>query len=196
MRSKLLLLFLTIAMLFSISGCSEDGVSLTELPNPAESAEMFFEHLDNEEYSQADDMIFNYTTLGMVPVDDVDDPLMQIFYRELVAHRKITPIMEPKVTGKTAVMTVQVSSLDLRKVYAPLSENVKAIIYDMRFDGQAVDSSEEILAITTDELSKIITDNKDLITTGIFAVEFTYTGGEWKLIISDELYSALIGYSV
>ncbi len=184
------------AVLLMLCGCTGEAISLTELPDPTLSVESFFEHLENEEYAEADELVYNYVTLGMTGSERIEDPLMQVFYRELNAQREYEIVMYPQINGKTAVMTVKVRSLDLRKVYDPLAVNVKDTIRHMQYVGEKVDTEEAILAVTSDELGKLLTDNEEMTTTGIFAVELIYSKGEWRMVISDELYSALIGYAV
>ncbi len=194
---NLKIIFLIISLMFlCLCGCSSEAVSLTELPDPTLSVDKFFEHLKNEEYVEADSMVYNYVTLGMTPAEEIDDPLISAFCRELNCRRSVSVAEAPKITGKTAVMAIQVTTIDLRKIYDPLAANVTDTIYDMRFRGEDVSTDEEIASVTLDELNKLIEENDSLKTTETFSVEFIYVGGEWLLIISDELYSSLIGYSV
>ncbi len=195
MKAKICMITVVIFIL-SLCGCTGEAVSLTELPDPAVSVESFFEHLENEEYDAADELVYNYVTLGMVDSDRVEDPLMQVFCSELNRQRSYEVVMEPQVDGKKAIMTVKVTTLDLRRVYDPLIVSVKETIKRMQYEGEEVETDETILAVATDELNKLLTGEKSMTTTGIFAVELVYSKGEWRLIISDELYSALIGYAV
>ena len=196
MKIRYVTAMLLAAMLLTLCGCSGEAVSLTKLPDPALSVESFFEHLEKEEYAEADELVYNYVTLGMTGSERIEDPLMQVFYRELNSQREFEIVMEPQVKGKTAVMTVKVKSLDLREVYDPLIVNVKDTIRHMQYEGEKVDTEEAILAVASEELGRLLAENESMTTTGIFAVELIYSKGNWRLIISDELYSALIGYAV
>lgn len=195
MKNKVIVLVLS-AILLALCGCSGEAVSLTELPDPTVSVEEFFEHLSNEEYAAADELVYNYVTLGMTKSGNIDDALMQVFCRQLKEQRSYEVVTEPQVSGKTAIMTVKVTTLDLREVYDPLIENVKETIRTMQYNGENTDSEEIILEVASEELSSLLTSDKPLTTTGIFALELVYSNGKWRLIISDELYSALIGYAV
>lgn len=195
MKNKVIVLVLS-AILLALCGCSGEAVSLTELPDPTVSVEEFFEYLSNEEYTAADELVYNYVTLGMTKSGNIDDALMQVFCRQLKEQRSYEVVTEPQVSGKTAIMTVKVTTLDLREVYDPLIENVKETIRTMQYNGENTDSEEIILEVASEELSSLLTSDKPLTTTGIFAIELVYSNGKWRLIISDELYSALIGYAV
>lgn len=196
MKTKLAAIVFIAVLLLSVCGCSGEAVSLTELPDPTVSVNSFFGHLENEEYAEADALVYNYVTLGMTESDRIEDPVMQVFYRELNAQRSYEIVMEPQITGKNAVMTVKVTTLDLRKVYDPLIVNVKESIRHLQYVGEKVDTEEAILAVASEELGKLLSGNKSMTTSGIFAVELVYSKGEWRLVISDELYSALIGYAI
>lgn len=196
MKTKLAAVVFIAVLLLSVCGCSGEAVSLTELPDPTVSVNSFFGHLENEDYAEADALVYNYVTLGMTESDRIEDPVMQVFYRELNAQRSYEIVMEPQITGKNAVMTVKVTTLDLRKVYDPLIVNVKESIRHLQYVGEKVDTEEAILAVASEELGKLLSGNKSMTTSGVFAVELVYSKGEWRLVISDELYSALIGYAI
>ncbi len=187
---------MALAMLLVLCGCSENAVSLTELPDPTESVDAFFEYLSNEEYAAADELVYNYVTLGMTKSGNIDDAVMQVFCRQLNKQRRYEVVMQPQVNGKTAVMTVKVTSLDLREVYEPLIANVKETIRTMQYNGEKTDTEEIVLKVASEELSLLLSSDLPMTTTGIFALELVYGGGKWQLVISDELYSALIGYAV
>lgn len=196
MKAKLFVLMLSVIMLLTVCGCSGEAISLTELPDPTESVDEFFKLLADEEYAAADELVYNYVTLGMTRSGNVDDAVMQVFCRELNAQREYEIVMEPQVNGKNAVMTVKVTTLDLREVYDPLIANVKDTIRHMQYVGEKADTEDIILEVASEELSLLLTGDQPMTTTGIFALELIYSKGQWRLIISDELYSALIGYAV
>ncbi len=185
-----------VVLIFSLCGCSGEAVSLTKLPDPEEAVHEFFAHLENEEYDEADEMLYNYVSLGMVDSDRIDDAVMRVFYDELNSQRSYSIETAPVVTGKTAVMTIRVTTIDLRRVYDPLIVNVKNTIRRMQYEGEKVDTEEAVLAVASSELHKLLSEDKTLTTTGIFALELHYSEGHWKLSVSNELYSALIGYAV
>ncbi len=196
MKAKIFVLALSVIMVLTVCGCSGEAVSLTELPDPTESVDKFFELIADEEYAAADELVYNYVTLGMTRSGNIDDAVMQVFCRELNAQREYEIVMEPQVNGKTAVMTIKVTTLDLREVYDPLIANVKETIRQMQYVGENTEGEDIILEVASDELAELLESDQSLTTTGIFALELVYSKGQWRLIISDELYSALIGYAV
>lgn len=195
MRIKLLSIFLS-AMLLFLCACSGEAVSLAELPDPEKTVEQFFDYLKNEEYDKADKLVYNYTTLGMAPAENIDDPLLRAFCTKLGEHRSMTITEPSEITGKSAVMTIRVTTIDIQKIYEPLSDNVTDTIRDMRYRGEGAETEEEIAAVILNELNMLIEEDVTLAAADYFTVELVYTGGEWQIILGDDLYSALIGHAV
>lgn len=212
-RRRYLCLMLAL-LLLALAGCTPSGKSLGELPSPDAAVLEFFSCMSNGDYSQADTYINNYTTLGFADVQaselsaadlsqtDLASSVSEgdIITNKLIAllreSRSAEIISETDIDGRSAVCHVRVTSIDIRKIEQPLSDNVEARIKELKYRGGIYETSEDIMPIVSQELDKLLYDISPYTVSGEFDIEMIYTERRWKLNISEELYSALVGYMI
>lgn len=183
-----------IALLLSLCACSFGTVSLTELPKPEESVNAFFACLKNGDYEGADRYINNYQTLGFSSAKE-NDELIESFYKVLIGGRSYGFTGASVVSGREAFLTIRFTTLDFRKLEQPLTERVVEDIKQRQYIGETFETKEEVLAVVSEQISGILSQSDELMTTDYFDLELKYDEGIWKFDIGESFYSALIGYA-
>ena len=185
-------------LLFILSGCGP-AKSLTKLPEPSESVKEFFTCLKREDYAGVDELVYNYSTLGMAEVtadvSDSDAMTDKLLYELLRDSRDYKLSGQGKISGREAQIDLSLTTLDYRKLAEPLGEKVTQAVKEAKYRGQTFASASDISPVIISELEKFMeVSASDVMTTEDFTVEMKYSDKKWKIVVSDELYKALIGY--
>lgn len=187
---------LAAALLF-LTGCGA-AKSLTQLPEPSESVEAFFDCLKREDYAGVDELVYNYTTLGMAEIDanaSDSDTATDVLLYELLRDNREYKLGTAEINGRDAKADLSLTTLDYRKLTEPLGEKVTEAVKAAKYRGQTFQSASDINPVINSELEKLMeVSGSDMMTTEKFELEMKYSDKKWKLVISDELYKALIGY--
>lgn len=197
---KRLTAWLLAVMMLMLSGCSE-AVSLTTLPDQRESVDAFFTYLKNEDYDGADDLVYNYATLGMKTVtanesdsDAMVDKLLGDYLRE---SRSYTVENVGEMTGRDTTVDISYTYLDYRKISEPLNRRVTSEIKERKFAGEKFEDDASVMPVMVEQLQKLMeASGSDLMTTEQYKLELRYREKKWRIVVTEEFYQGLIGYAV
>ena len=195
MKKIILSLVLVLACVFSLSACSPPTITLFSNmgTQPEDSVAEFFSCLRSEDYDRADQLLQNLSTLGFDGA--FSEELYSQMYRYLVESRSYTADGSSTIKGHSAELSISLTVLDFRKVETTLTEVATAKVADLEYAGTEVDDSM-LDGIIQSCLSDIMQSPTDFYSTQSLVIQLHFEDGEWKIICSDELYSALVGYIV
>ncbi len=194
MKKKIASVFLCICLLF-LSACSAPTITMCAGagPQPEDTVDEFFACLRSGDYDGADSLIQNLSTLGMDGT--FASELHSQMARYLTESRSYTTVGECVVRGHSAEMTIALTVLDFRKVESTLTETTTAAVSALEYEGTEVDDAM-LDGIIQSSLAQIMAAPTAFYSTEEIDLQLRYEGGQWLLICSDELYSALIGHIV
>lgn len=162
-------------------------------PQPEDCIIDFFDCLKNEQYEDANSLLLNVSTLGFDHT--FSDELYSQMFDYLTDSRSYSIKGEPSVIGHDATAIIDLTVLDFRKVETTLSETVTAEVSEIEFSGTEVDDSM-LDGIILSSLKELMQAPEMYYTTQTLELELSFRDGSWKIICSDDLYSALVGYIV
>ena len=194
MKKKLLSILMCICILI-LSACSAPTITMCagSAPQPEDCVEDFFLCLRSGNYSGADALVQNLSTLGFSGV--FSDELYSQMNQYLTNSRSYTPVGECKVKGHSAEMTIRLTVLDFRKVESTLAQTATTAVSELEFAGTEVDDSM-LDGIIQSSLAMLMQTPTEYYSTEEITLQLHYEDDQWKLVCSDELYSALVGYIV
>lgn len=187
-REKIRVMILAAVLTFFISGCNPPSISVGGLGSPADDVASFFGSLKTGNYDEADSYLENYKSLGFG--GSAQTPLQEKFFEMLASNRAFSLVGEPKISGRSGTVTIELTSLDFRKLEDKLAEMIDA----RKNDGDALDSEEAIEEALTETLDGM--DMAACCTTEQFVLDVKYADSKWKIVVAENFYSALIGYAV
>jgi len=161
---------------------------------PERCYELFVECMSNERYSEAEKYIMNYETLGFDQRQD--DPFTSMMFSAIARSRSGRVIERVSDDGHKVTLNVEFTTLDLSLIAPVLTEATSTLVYDTQFAGIEVSSSDQYEQAMIDSLQTLLEHEKDYYRTAAFTLDFELYEGEWKMISTQEFYSALIGYSL
>ena len=88
------------------------------------------------------------------------------------------------------------ATFDIGRFENTLSEIVLDTISQMQNEGTIFEDSSDTDQIIEAEKQKLLQSPEDFITTKSYTVEMISYKGQWRVVLSDEFYSALSGYAV
>lgn len=193
---KAVLAALLSAALVLLCGCAPPTISLLTDGDstPQDCVETLFSSLASEDYETADSCISNYSTLGFSQL--MDAGVAAELYGYLRASRQYQFVGEAAVNGSKAELVLEVTTLDYRKVETELTERTTERVHQLQMDGVTDINDERIMSEMEAVLSEMMTAAEVYNTTERFTITLEKTDGIWKLICTEDLYSALIGYAV
>ena len=196
MRMKRFALIAVCAVLIAgiLCGCNMPSINLTTTTTPSEDLMYFFECLAKEDYAAAEEYVYNFSSLGFV--QDSGDELDRRLSKLLTQSRSVRIVSEGEVYGKDSTVTIELTTLDFKKLETALSEKVVEEIKARQFVGQTFETEEEILAVVYEILDSMTVSMSDYYSTKQFDVDMKLSDNHWKIVCSEELYSAIIGYAI
>lgn len=190
-------------------------VSGSELENPKQTILDFVDTMKSEEFDletaeRANSFIGNYSTMGFEKFGLVDDDVIEIAlttalrrsYGVEFADPGLEPVPSPYqgtdmyISGKQAFVDITFTSLSIDLISEPLAEVVAQVGHDRMYEGETFDTSEDALALVEEVFPSVFDADGDLTPYCVqkeMTVELTFTDDGWKIVMSDELYKAMLG---
>lgn len=177
-----------------LCGCSMPSINLTTTTTPSEDLLKFFDYLAAEDYANAEGYVFNYSSLGFV--QGSGDELDQRLSRMLTESRSVRIVSQGEIYGRDSVVTIELTTLDFKKLETALNARVLEVIQERQFVGQSFETEDKILAVVYEVLDQMTLSASEYYSTKQFTVDMKLSENHWKIVCSEELYSAIIGYAI
>ena len=97
------------------------------------------------------------------------------------------------VSGKDAVQAVRFTHLDFGSLTGDLHARAEDIAYEYAYQSIDINDEETATQAVNEALYQITDDIGRYYRTDIFAISMKYVDGEWKIVLDDALYRAIIG---
>ena len=192
---RFLSLFICISVIFAaFCGCNLPSVNLTSTSTPSEDLLKFFDYLKAGDYVSAEGYVYNFSTLGFKP--DGQSELQKRLESLLTASRNVSVISEGEIFGRDCTVTVELTTLDFGKLDKALSERVLDEIKTREFNGETFETNEAILAVVYSVLDSMTVSMTEYYSSNRYDVDMKFSDDCWKIVCSEELYSAIIGYAI
>lgn len=180
-----------------LASCTDLLVS--EECNPRFTWEKFAGCISDGDYSAAFELTggaVSSSDISALTVSNSDGKLDSAFLKSFSRCFSYEYVSETDVEGVTAWQTVKVTSFDVRKLVDAAVENSVKDAGENAYINGSYKTDEEvyaaICATVTNLLPKV---EKDCLTVAEIRVKFRYRNGDWAIVMNDELYDAVSGYS-
>ncbi len=97
------------------------------------------------------------------------------------------------VTGKDASVAVAFTYLDISSMSDDLHTLVTDIAYNYAYESIDINNEETANQVVLESLQQLNESIEDYYRTDIFIINMKYDNGEWKIILDEALYKAIIG---
>jgi len=95
--------------------------------------------------------------------------------------------------GKIAYQTITFTYLDISSMSDDLHSLVTDIAYSYAYEAIDINNEETATQVVLDSLDSISSDIEKYYRTDIFVIKLEYINGQWKIVLDDALYKAIIG---
>ncbi len=193
-----------------LSGCEFNTYNVASPRKPSESFEEFMDALACGDDDTVNSLLYNYSwssaglesgssgaySLGGSTIDGADARLTSL----LLTGRSYRIVSESDCPGDgvNAGVTVDFTSFDLGRFRRELTDRTVDEIRERQLDGEVFETPEQTAPVIEEIKSDMLRSPEScsaFYTTARYTVEMVYTGGRWKIILTNDFYRALTGYA-
>ncbi len=208
MKKKLtaptLVAIISIALLliagFCVKNRATTPVILGDRTAPTNAVTGFFDALTAGEYDLCASFVSDYSSLGFDSVPEKESERM--IYECLLDSYSYQLLGGVETSPEGVYQRALVTAFDVERLSVDINDRFVSALeeqmnefddYSAMFDKDGQYSAALIEATLVDILTELLAVPEYYYTTAELRLELTLTGGEWKLILSEELLSALTG---
>lgn len=177
-------------ILAMLTSCTSMLVS--DSNNPRLAWEEFSKYISDKNFTAAFDMTQNGRILSRSDENSEYEDLLLSAIAESYDYEFVS---DTDVFGITAWQTVAITSLDMRAVAENAVVGAVADAKDHAYKNGSYKTDEEVEAAVNAKITELLTSPSDCLSTTVIRVEFSYSDGKWRLVMSDKLYDVISGYS-
>lgn len=177
------------AVCLLLTACARTNIRADD--NPTVAWEEFCGYLSDGDYRAAIELTDNRLEVGK---DDTDDSVEGLMLTTVAESLRAAVIMEPKINGSSAWQSVRLHHLDLALVMQKAIDGIMRETADEEWRHGSYRDDEAIDNAVKDSLCRQLDgDLSDCMVTDVIKVEFRYSDGRWRPVMSSALYSAITG---
>ena len=184
---KLLCIAALCTVLLMLTSCT---VFMSATNNPKTAWENFSEQISQGNFTAAFAMTQNGSISSQTGSENADSIMKSI--AECYSYEFIS---DTKSFGLSAVQEISITSLDMRKLAEKAVVGAVEDAKEYAHKNGSYKTDEEVNAAVNVKIAELLTSPSDCLSNAVISVFFIYIDGEWKPVMSDELYQALSGYS-
>lgn len=182
-----------------LGGCALPTYNLSFDGTPSKGLDTFMRALIDGDDKKTGGMIYNYawdgsSSLAGETLGKNDRAILECL-RSGRSYR-IDETSERIVDSHHATVTMEFTTFDIGKFRDELSGQVVAQVQQRQFEGTVFEEASEIDPIVEEIKARLLRSPQQFQTTASFEVEMISHQGRWKVVLTNELYSALTGYAV
>ena len=177
------------AVCLLLTACARTNIRADD--NPTVAWEEFCGCLSDGDYRAAIELTGDRLEVGK---DDTDDCVEGLMLTTVAESLRAAVIMEPKINGSSAWQSVRLHHLDLALVMQKAIDGIMRETADEEWRHGSYRDDEAIDNAVKDSLCRQLDgDLSDCMVTDVIKVEFRYSDGRWRPVMSSALYSAITG---
>ena len=140
---------------------------------------------------------YSYTILSgsasaLMPSPSSSDVSASDAYAALIAKAD-DAIAHNSVWGKEASQAVAFTYLDISSISNDLHDRATEIAYSYAFNSIDINNEETAEKAVSEALDQLTDNISDYYRTDIFVIDMKYVDGEWRIVLEDSLYRAILG---
>ncbi len=140
---------------------------------------------------------YGYTVLtgnaaSQLPPPSSTDVSATDAYAALLSEAE-SAVLQSTVSGKEAAQAVAFTHLDISLISDELHERATEIAYDYAYNSIDINNEETANKAVKEALDQLEGSITDYYRTEVFVINMKYVGGEWKIVLDDSLYRAILG---
>lgn len=193
-------IFLPVSSLFLfliLASCSLPTYNISSSTPPDKILLEFMDAVLSGEDGDVDDLLYNYSWDNTQhKIDENVSPTDALILNYLTESRAYQIIGNPKYTGShSAQITLDYTTFDIKKFQQSLKEKVVEIIKQKQYNGATFENPDDTKDIIEKYKKQLLENPDEFYTTEQFTIEMINSSGKWRVVLSDEFYSALTGYA-
>lgn len=181
-----------------LGGCTLPTYNLSMGGSPSKALDSFMKAVVNGEDEKVGRMLYNYTWDGKSDLENQEfgknDKAIFACLRSGRSYQ-IDDSAEQRLDSHHAIVPMDFTTFDIAKFRDTLSKDVVAAVQQKQFEGSVFEETSDIDPIVEEVKAELLKDPQRFQTTARFDVEMISHKGRWKVVLTDELYSALTGYA-
>ena len=198
MRSRLLLkktvilitALSTCIMYIILAGCQLPAVSLYQPGEPSDDLLETIETLNRSDEKGINELLYNCTWSL-----DADAPMSETerMIADALAQSRSIVIKKttyPDADDRVAELSVSLTVFDMVSFEEKLTQTIEADVKQQMYEGVEITDTN---AIIESNMRKLLENPKPFYRTSDYSVEMILSKGKWRLALTDEFYSALLG---
>lgn len=191
--------FATLALLLCVIGVNVGPIYAQPEGDPRQTVTRFFDALITEDYDTAYSCLSDYSSLGLEKAPESENGANT--YAALKESYEYTLSGTPQIDRIYATQGVRFKHLDLASLEGSVDDavqrNLEKIVRDNP-EEEVYDKDKNFLPAVTDRayndaLSSVLSHASSYYTSSVIDIKLSYESGEWLIITSPELLSALMG---
>lgn len=184
-------------LLLILASCNLPSFNMSSSTPPNEILADFMDAVISGEGEDVNELLYNYSWDGtQYEIDENVSPTDALILKYLTESRAYKIIDEPEYTGShSAQVTLEYTTFDIKNFQQTLEENVLEVIQQKQYYGVTFESSDDTKDIIEKYKKQLLQNPDEFYTTKQFTIEMINSSGKWRVVLSDEFYSALTGYA-
>lgn len=176
-------------VLLALTSCT---FLMSENNNPRTAWKKFSEYISQGNLSAAFDMTQN----GSISLQSADgSENAELIIKSIADSYSYEFMLDTKAFGLSASQEISITALDMRKLAEKAVVGAVEDAKEYAHKNGSYKTDEEVNAAVNTKIRELLTSPSDCLSTTVINVEFLYIDGQWKPVMSDELYQVLSGYS-
>lgn len=198
-KKQMVCLICAVCAVALLAGCTLPTYNLSMEGSPSRGLDNFMKAVVNGEDEKVGRMLYNYTWDGESELDSQEfgenDRAIFACLRSGRSYQ-IDDSAEQRLDSHHAIVPMDFTTFDIAKFRDTLSGDVVAAVQQKQFEGSVFQEMSDIDPIVEEVKAELLKQPQRFQTTAHFDVEMISHKGRWKVVLTDELYSALTGYAV
>ncbi|MGN0474535.1 MAG: hypothetical protein ACI4IJ_05545 [Acutalibacteraceae bacterium] len=186
-----------------LSCCQMPTYNLSDGGTPSQALSEFLDAVIRGDNASIKDMVYNFSWNSDYLTDSsVSDSDISPSDAEIISciskSRKYEIVSESNYdpNGHNAEVTVNYTTFNVTEFEQKLAEKAVAIIQRRQYEGEVFKDASDTVKIIEETKLQLLKNPEIFYTTQKYTVEMVSYKGKWRVVLSDEFYKALSGYSI
>ena len=191
----------------ALASCQVRTYTMIDPGSPSETFASFYRAVSDGDDRTANELLYNYAWCSYYPQRCEDGNYiingMTISHSDvdvlacLMKSRHYSIVSESDYTNISveASVTVKYTSFDISKFQNELSTQAVAEIKRRQFNGQVFKDETDTEAVIESLKKKLLADPEQFYTSKLFRIKMKSVKGRWRIILTEDFYKAMAGYT-
>lgn len=174
-----------------LAGVGCPSFALSKLPDPAETANSFFECIKDGDFAGSKQYIYDCDSFGFDEEPELEAG--RVLRQGLIDNFDYEVSGVSKKQGVYATVDVELSVLDLALMAEDYEQKTTEIAEEAQWQGVDIFNEEYALSAAAQAAAALMEKPDAYISTGSYQIDMVYADGRWQIVCDETLWQALTG---